>query len=188
MIKLLTEQNYKDAAFDLCVETAAIKAVAEVESNGDGFLPNGYPKILFEGHLFSKYTLGVFDKLEPTISYPKWTKEHYLGGQKEYDRLHIATALNRDSALKATSWGKFQILGANHKDSGYDRVSMFVHDMHISEKEHLKAFINIIRNWSLIEALKYHKWEIFARRYNGPGYKKNQYDTKIAEAYEKYKT
>ena len=187
MDKNLTEQDYNDAAFDLGVEVAALKAVAQVESNGNGFLPDGFPKILFEGHLFSKYTLGIYDKLEPTISYPKWTKEHYLGGVKEYDRLHIAIALNRDAALKATSWGKFQILGANFSDAGYDRIAMFVNDMNISEVQHLKAFNNIIRSWQLLDALKYHKWEIFARRYNGPGFKQNQYDEKMAAAYLKFK-
>lgn len=184
----LIEQDYKEAAMDLGVELEAIKAVAEVESNGDGFLPDGYPKILFEGHLFSKYTGGVYDKIEPTISYPEWTKKFYLGGEREYERLNAAKELDRDAALKATSWGKFQILGANFKDAGYERPSLFVHDMHVSESYHLRAFVNIIRNWQLIEALKYHKWEIFARRYNGPGFKKNQYDEKIAEAYLKYKS
>ena len=188
MIKLLTEQNYKDAAFDLGVEVAALKAVAEVESNGDGFLPNGYPKILFEGHLFSKYTGGIFDKSEPTISYPSWTKKHYKGGPEEYTRLHIAAALDREAALKATSWGKFQILGANFKDAGYERIVVFVHEMHETERNHLKAFINIIRNWQLIEALKYHKWEIFARRYNGPGFRENNYHLKMATAYERFKS
>lgn len=188
MSKELTEQNYKDAAFDLGVEVAALKAVAEVESAGNGFLPNGYPKILFEGHLFSKYTLGAFDKLEPTISYPNWTREHYKGGEKEYERLHIAITLNRDSALRASSWGKFQILGANFKDAGYDRVAIFVHDMHNSEREHLKAFVNIIRAWQLVEALKYLKWEVFARKYNGPRFKENQYDEKMFEAYMRFKT
>lgn len=188
MNKFLTDQNYKDAAFDLGVEVEALKAVAEVESNGGGFLPNGYPKILFEGHLFSKYTGGKFDKEEPTISYPKWTKEFYLGAEKEYDRLNIAKALDRDAALKAASWGKFQILGANYLDAGYERLAIFIHDMHISEVEHLKAFVNIIRNWKLVESLKYHKWEVFARKYNGPGFKENQYDIKMAEAYYRFKS
>lgn len=187
MNKNLTELDYKNAAFDLGVEIAALKAVAQVESAGDGFLPNGYPKILFEGHLFSKYTLGAFDKLEPTISYPKWTKEHYLGGAKEYNRLHVATSLNKDAALKATSWGKFQILGANFKDAGFERVVLFVDAMHQTEREHLRAFINIIRAWQLVDALKYHKWEIFARKYNGPGFKQNQYDEKMFEAYMRLK-
>lgn len=187
MNKELTEQNYKDAAIDLGVEVIALKAVAEVEAPGGGFLPNGYPKILFEGHLFSKYTNGNFDETEPTISYPSWTKKHYLGGSEEYKRLHIATALNREAALKATSWGKFQILGANYFDAGYEKLSLFIHDMHVSEHEHLKAFVNIIRSWKLIEALKYHKWEAFARKYNGPGFRENQYDTKMAAAYEKFK-
>lgn len=182
----LTEKDYKDAAFDLGIELAALKAVAEVESNGDGFLFNGYPKILFEGHLFHNFTGGRFDQMEPTISYPTWTKKYYLGGADEYKRLHIAIALDREAALKSTSWGKFQILGANYDAAGYDKLVRFIHEMHISEALHLKAFCNVIRKWKLVEALKYHKWDEFARRYNGPGYKKNNYDGKLELAYLKY--
>lgn len=187
MNRILTEKNYKDVASDLGIEVEAIKAVAEVESNGSGFLPNGYPKILFEGHLFHKFTGGKFDATEPTISYPKWTKEYYLGGVNEYRRLHIAAALDHTAALKATSWGKFQILGANYYDAGYEKISLFVHEMHETEANHLKAFVNIIRSWNLVDALKYHKWDIFARKYNGSNYKQNNYDVKIARAYNRMK-
>ena len=187
MNKTLSDLDYTNAAIDLGVESAALKAVAKVESNGDGFLPNGYPKILFEGHLFHNFTKGIYDQLEPTISYPEWTKEHYLGGEKEYTRLHLAVAFDREAALKSTSWGKFQILGSNYKDAGYERIALFVHEMHISEAHHLKAFCNVIRKWELVEAIKYHKWEDFARKYNGPGFRKNDYHTKIEEAYRGFK-
>lgn len=186
MNKNLTEKDYKDAAFDLGVDVVALKAIADVESNGSGFLVNGYPKILFEGHLFHNFTHGIYDIIEPTISYPKWSKKYYSGGEKEYTRLHIAIALNREAALKSTSWGKFQILGANYEDAGYERLAIFVHEMHISEALHLKAFCNVIRKWKLIDALKYHKWDAFALKYNGPGYKANQYDKKMELAYLKY--
>ncbi|WP_262919099.1 N-acetylmuramidase family protein [Niabella hibiscisoli] len=49
---ILTEKDFQDAARQLNCEVAAIKAVAEVESKGDGFLPTGEPKILFERHIF----------------------------------------------------------------------------------------------------------------------------------------
>jgi len=186
MVKNITEKDYKDAAFDLGVRVEALKAVADVESSGSGFLANGYPKILFEGHLFHNFTSGIYDVIEPTISYSKWTKKYYLGGEKEYTRLHIAAALDREAALKSTSWGRFQILGANYKDAGYESLVGFVHEMHISEKCHLKAFCNVIRKWDLIDALKYLKWDEFAYKYNGPGYKANQYDKKMEMAYLKY--
>ena len=38
-----------------------------------------------------------------------------------------------------------------------------------------------------MEALRNHNWSSFARGYNGPDYKVNQYDTKMKENYELYK-
>ena len=104
MSKLLTEQNFKDAATGLDIEVAAIKAVAEVESRGDGFLPDGRPKILFEAHIFSKYTGHKYDASHPHISAPKWDKSLYKGGEKEYDRLEEAKTLDIVAALKSAIW------------------------------------------------------------------------------------
>ncbi|AZA64465.1 DUF3380 domain-containing protein [Chryseobacterium carnipullorum] len=59
-MKTLTEQDYINAAKELGCEVAAIKAVAEVESRGSGFLSSGEPKILFERHRFYKYTNGKY--------------------------------------------------------------------------------------------------------------------------------
>lgn len=50
---MITESQYVKCAELLNVEPAVIKAVAEVESNGEGFF-NGKPKILFEPHIFWK--------------------------------------------------------------------------------------------------------------------------------------
>ena len=40
------------AAKRLQIEPCALQAVCTVESSGQGFLPSGKPKILFEGHIF----------------------------------------------------------------------------------------------------------------------------------------
>ena len=66
----LSEQNFKDAAASLNCEIAVIKAVTEVESRGNGFLPDDQPVILFERHIFSRYTKGKYDKDYPDISNP----------------------------------------------------------------------------------------------------------------------
>jgi len=184
-MKELNEQNYIDASQILDVELAVIKAVAEVESSGKGFLDNGLPKILFEGHWFSKLTDGEYDKSHPTISHRYQTYKYYHLDQ--YDRLNLAKALDVDSALKSASWGKFQILGINYKDAGFDSVGSFVYSMQLSEGEQLKAFINIIKSWGLASALKNRNWKKFARRYNGTGYWKHEYDKKLERAYNKYK-
>jgi len=184
-MKELTEQDYLSASQDLDVELAVIKAVAEVESSGKGFLENGLPKILFEGHWFSKLTDGEYDKTHPTISHRNQTYKYYHLDQ--YDRLNLAKALDVDSALKSASWGKFQILGINYKDAGFDSVGSFVYTMQLSEGEQLRAFVNLIKSWGLSTALRNKDWKKFARRYNGAGYWRNEYDKKLEKAYQKHK-
>ncbi len=62
----------------LGIDEPILKAVAEVESGGSGFLPlpAEEPKVLFEGHAFHRLTQGRFDADRPDLSYPKWTKTH----------------------------------------------------------------------------------------------------------------
>lgn len=129
--KALNDTDYQKAAILLGIETAAIKAVASVESRGNGFLSNGKPKVLFEGHWFSRFTNGKFDNQHPTLSYKRWTKKYYRGGTAEYQRYLSAAALDSEAAMKSTSWGRFQIMGFNHNKCGYTNVKDFVSDMHI---------------------------------------------------------
>jgi hypothetical protein len=186
MNKLLTELDYKDAANLLGVNVAAIKAVAEVEAAGSGFLPDGRPKILFEAHIFSKFTNRVYNASHPDISSTSWNRSLYKGGTKEYERLEKAKKLNLEAAYKATSWGKFQIMGFNYLQCGYNNVFEFVEDMFNSEREHLIAFCKFINRKIMHQALKGLNWAKFAFHYNGAGYKKNQYDIKLAKAYKKF--
>ena len=186
MSKLLTEQNFIDAAKSINAEVAAIKAVAEVESRGDGFLPDGRPKILFEAHKFSKYTNRKYDTSHPHISSLKWNKKLYKGGAKEYDRLNEAIALNREAALKSASWGKFQVMGFNAIDCGWPTVEAFVTDMYKDEGEHLRSFLGFVKANNLVKHLQNKDWAKFAFKYNGAGYAENKYDIKMKQAYEKY--
>lgn len=186
MSKLLTEQNFIDAAKSIGVEVAAVKAVAEVESRGDGFLPDGRPKILFEAHKFSKYTNHQYDTSHPNISSLKWNKKLYKGNEKEYPRLDEAIALNKEAALKSASWGKFQVMGFNAIDCGWTSVELFVTDMYKDEYQHLRAFLGFVKANNLVKHLQTKDWAKFAFGYNGAGYAENQYDKKMEAAYKKY--
>ena len=186
MSKLLTEQNFIDAAKSLIVEVATIKAVAEVESRGAGFFNDGRPKILFEAHIFSAKTNHVYDNSHPNISSRKWNKKLYKGGTKEYIRLDEASNLNRTAALSSASWGKFQVMGFNAVSCGWNSVDKFVVDMYKNEGEHLKAFVGFVNVNNLAKYLRSKDWAKFAGGYNGPAYKENKYDNKMAEAYKKY--
>ena len=182
----LTKKDFQDAAKQLNCETAAIQAVAEVESKGDGFLPTGEPKILFERHIFSKRTNGMFDRSNPGVSNP--SPGGYGTYASQHKRLQEAVALNRNVALMSASWGRFQIMGFNYTLAGFNSLQEFVTAMYGSEREHLFAFVNYIINTSLNDELREKRWADFARKYNGPDYKKNNYDIKMAEAYKKFRT
>lgn len=186
-MKTLTEQNFEEAAKLLGVSKAVIKAVALVEAAGAGFLTDSRPKILFEAHIFAKYTNGKHNKTHPHISSEKWNRLLYKGGAKEYERLEEAKKLDMEAAYKAASWGKFQIMGFNFKAAGFNSVFEFVEAMWKDEGEHLKAFCNFIKaNKSMHAALKRLDWVTFARLYNGPGYAQNNYDYKLKMAYNRY--
>lgn len=186
MAKTLTDEGILSAAKYLGVEPATIRAVAEVESAGDGFLPDGRPKILFERHKFHKFTKGEYDASHPDIS-AKTAGGYGAGGAHQWKRFSEAMELDPEAAMKSASWGKFQIMGFNHKAAGFDTVDDFVDAMKASEDEQLKAFVQYIKSNLLDGELKNHDWAGFARQYNGADYKINRYDTKLAAAYKKFK-
>jgi hypothetical protein len=181
----ITENDLNNAAEMLGCDVAAVKSVVEVESAGGGFFKDKRPKILFESRWFGKLTKGKFHSSHPHLSTRKWVR-NYKGGTKEYGRLEEAMKLDRDAALKSTSWGMFQILGVNHKVAGYPNVEEFVAFQVESEGAQLKAFVNFVKGSKLDDELRDLRWADFARGYNGPGYKRNRYDTKLANAYEKH--
>lgn len=178
----IAEADYERAADRLDCEVAAVKAVAKVESRGGGFLADKRPKILFESRWFHKLTSGQFDQTHPEISTRTWVR-NYKGGAGEYERLAVALDLNRDAALKSASWGMFQILGINHGVAGFNDVQSFVQALLDSEGAHLDAFTGFVIGNRLDDELRDKRWADFASGYNGPGYRLNRYDEKMAAAY-----
>ena len=179
----LTDADYQKAAEELGCEPAALKAVAAIESNGDPFLPDGRVKILFEAHIFARYTKGQFDKTHPHISSPTWNRKLYKGGAAEWDRMAEAIELDRKAALMSASYGMFQIMGFNFALCGFTCVEDFVNAIK-DEPGQLAAFIQFIKSNHLDDELRRKDWAGFARGFNGPGYKLNFYDTRLARLYE----
>lgn len=196
--KLLSEQDLLDFARRYDLELAAVKAVNEVESSGKGFLLDGRPKILFEGHVFWRELKKRNIQPETLLSnhskdvlYETWTKNYYSGGTGEYERLEKAASLSplkevKDAAHCSASWGAFQIMGYHYSRLGYESIENFVSKMTEHEREHLKAFGKFLEVHNLIRYLKDRNWEKFAEGYNGKGYKANRYDEKLKAAYERY--
>jgi hypothetical protein len=189
----LTFSDIRKAAESIGVEPCAVKAVVEVESGGNGFLMDGRPKVLFEGHIFWRelkkrnMRADLLAKRYPDILYPSWTKAHYRDGSGEWDRLNEAINIHTEAALCSASWGMFQIMGFNHAACGFDSVQDFAAAQKESEGRQLESFCAFMRSEGLTLFLLGKDWAGFARRYNGPGYAANQYDVKLRKAYERCK-
>jgi N-acetylmuramidase/Putative peptidoglycan binding domain len=180
----LGDADIENAATQLGCQVAAVRAVIDVESRG-GFLPDQRPKILFERHYFHRLTDGRFSAGHPDISHSSWGG-YGAGGAAQYDRLHRAIALNRDAALRSASWGSFQIMGDNCKMVGFTNVEDFVAAMVSGAPGHLAAFVKFVKKAALDDELRRRDWAGFARGYNGPNYKANKYDEKLAAAFAFY--
>lgn len=189
----LGEDDIERAARTLGVEPAAIRAINEVESRGDGFLPDGRPVILFERHVMRRRLLDYkmpADKLEEEYSHVvNKAAGGYLGGVREWVRFDEAADIHFAAAVEATSWGLFQIMGMHWKHLQYPSVEAFFDAMHKSEGDQLDAFVRfILADARLSLALRSCDWETFARIYNGPAYAQNQYDVKLADAFARHHT
>lgn len=169
----------------LGVSEAHIWAVLTVETRGFGYFPDRRPQILFERHIFHRMTGGVFDETDPDLSHRN--SGGYIGGPKEYSRLKRAIKLDREAALKSTSWGISQVMGFNSDKAGFPSVVEMVKAMVKDETSQLIAMVHFIENSGLSSPLRRQNWVSFARGYNGSGFKRNEYDTRLAAAYAKYK-
>ena len=191
--KFLAEQDFQTAAELLGVEVAAIKAVAEVESYGSGFLPDGRTKILFERHKFYKYLAAALGKtaanrlmqVNPNICNTK--AGGYKGNAAEYPRQKAAASYDETAALLSASYGRFQIMGFNFRACGFASVQAYVQAQAVNEGAQLLAFCNFIKaDPTIHKALKAKRWAAFAAGYNGESYKINNYDSKMAQAYARH--
>jgi len=195
--RFIGEADFEAAAKDLGVELAALKAVYKVESNGKGFVGDE-PKILFEGHVFWKRLQLVGLRPESLVRgnedilYPAWTKAFYVGGAAEQQRLARAEAIHREAALESASWGLFQIMGFHWKLLAYESADDFVTRMKRHERDQLEAFCRFTRKKknregrTLAELLTAKDWSAFAYSYNGAGYRKNAYDDKLKQQYNRF--
>jgi hypothetical protein len=187
MSEAITAQAWRSLAKRLGVDEPTLKAVAEVESAGHGFLPSGNPKVLFEGHVFHRLTQGRYGADHPDLSYAKWTRAHYARtGAGEWARLLRACGLDRDAANQSASWGAFQIMGFNYGLCGFAGIEAFVAAHRAGIEEQLEAFAQFIARDAFLKHLRAHDWAPFAAHYNGPAYAKNKYDTKLAAAYARH--
>jgi len=200
MTKRLTDQDFKVAAQRLGVDEASVRAVTEVESLGSGFLSTGQIKILFERHVMYrllKETRTEIQLMQLEQQHPQLVNRKAGGyatganadarGIAEHQRLVAARKIENWTALRSCSWGMFQIMGFHWSMLGYQSPVDFVLTLSRSEANQLEAFCRFIeKNTQLLNALRTRDWVQFARLYNGSNFAKNQYDSKLRNAYRKW--
>lgn len=179
----LSQQDYRNIGVKHGIEPAALHAFADVESAGAGFGPDGRALILYEPHVFSRLTDGEWDGYDPgcgVCSYPKWVPPgkmppgggmhpYRLGQLERWGMLAFAAEKNFDAALKACSWGAFQILGQNHAIIGYPNVWQMVVAFHAGERVHLDAAIAFLMANDVMDAMRLQQWDRVITVWNGPG-------------------
>lgn len=189
--RALRQIDLVNAADRLGVELPAIMAVNEIESRGSGFHPTGEPRILYERHIMRRRLIHhAIDPVPHQQRHPELVNDKpggYIGGIREHGRLRKAADIDTASAREACSWGLFQIMGYHWQRLGYASPANFIERMHDDETQQLDAFVRFIdADRALQQALARRDWRDFARRYNGPAFEKNDYDTKLAAAYRRH--
>ncbi len=191
MIRTLTYDQQLSAALYLGVPLAALQAVQQVEARASGFLADGRPVILYERHvMYRQLKIHGLDAERLQQQHPSLVNRSaggWQGASAEHYRLSMAKQIHVSSAIESTSWGLFQIMGFHWKELQYSSATDFECQMAENEQLQLDAFMRFIEaNPKIHDAMKRQDWPEFARRYNGPQYKRNQYDVKLAKAFEKF--
>ena len=184
----LTPTDFQRVATQLQCEVAAIRAVAEVESDGGGFLKGKILTVRFEGHIFRRKTGGRFDKSHPTLSHRYMPNCPYNQGTVgDWRRLEEARRLAGDVAFECASYGMFQIMGFHYELLGYDSPYAMVHAFNESEGRQLDGFVRFISGQGLAGYLRRRDWAGLAQRDNRAAYRANQYDTKMKRWYDYFR-
>lgn len=181
---MYTEEEYAAAAKQYTVPVNSVKAIISVEASGEGFLPDGRPKILFEAHYFRDRTGGRYDRTNPTISAPyPASRKLYRGGAAEYDRLAEARALNETAAIESASWGAGQVMGAEWFAFKFPKPQAFVAHAQTAAGQ-MDLMMRFCRTYGLLDKMRrfpdMEACKAFGARYNGDG---ETYGPKIQAAF-----
>lgn len=187
-----TVDAVKGIAGRLAVPVSSLLAIAEVEGGGVATATvNGKaePLIRFEGHYFDA-RLSDAERAKARslgLASPKVGKIANPHTQAARWRLlEKAKAINEAAALESCSWGVGQVMGAHWKMLGFANVFKLVEMARSGIAGQVELMARFIEKTGLHRALKAGDWRAFARGYNGPGFAKNNYHTKMEKAAAKW--
>lgn len=185
MEKKLTDSQIRSLALVNGYDYAALRAVIEVESNGNGFANNGKLIIQFEPSWF-KRTYADWKKADKNST---WINNGVGNQREEWMAFNSAFKQSPAAAMKSTSIGMMQVMGFHCRLLGFKTVGEMWDYAKVSEANQIDLGIRFIKsNNKLDKALKAKDWATFAYYYNGSAYKKYKYDTRLGAAYKKFKS
>ncbi len=179
-------------AKSLNVLPAALLTVVEVESGGRiGAKVNGRmePMIRFEGHYFHRLLPKALRQIarNQRLAHPRAGRVTNPRHQaRRWIKLKQAIKINRIAALSSVSWGVGQVMGSHWQWLGYGSVDALVQEARSGLSGQVRLMARFIQKSGLVAKLNSQDWAGFARTYNGPGFRKNQYDIKLAAAFARY--
>lgn len=188
-------QYLKDLAEENGIEGAALMAVVDTEGRvvdlEDGIqdgMVNGFVMIRWEGHYFYKLLKGEQRAQAVRLGYAA-QKHGVVKNPRSMAGRHAllkeAMEINEEMALRSISMGVGQVMGENFGMCGYASVFEMWDDCHSLEGQ-ARAMLGFIKGARLLDEIQQRKWAAFARAYNGPSYKENAYDVKMAQAYRRF--
>jgi hypothetical protein len=184
-----TEDDFMHISERLGIDAATLGALLDVEAPAvaPAFTADGRLSIVFERRVFSRLTNHRFDTSHPAISDPRFDVRQYPREQAERWKLfEEAFALDADAAMKATSWGRFSILGESHAASGFQTVGELVSFLSESEPNQYEAvLLGFIVGRNLGGPLQRHDWDAFSLGYSGRGPVARQHADRLKQAYER---
>ena len=167
-------------------DPAELMGIADVESAGVAFWNvNGkdLPAIRFEWGYF-KPRLNA-DQLTAALN-AGLNADQPSSFAGRYDWLAKAQAINSTAALESISMGLGQVMGANWQALGYVSVDA-MWQVAQTVGGQVELMVKFIDHNNLKHFIDAEDWKSFAAAYNGPGYAKNSYDTKLAAAVYHYR-
>lgn len=155
-----------------------LRAIRAIESSGKTNV------VRFEPHIFHRET---DDHFRAEVPYTPGEGRAASTVRSETNRTAFERAyrLNPGAAVRATSWGAYQVLGGHLirlYDSPAAGVAAFDRNPAAVSDELLAAWL--AANPAALAAARAHDFTEFARRYNGAMYYVRRYDERLAEAYE----
>lgn len=175
-------------------EPAALAAIAEVESGGKAYdLVDGRrePLIRWEGHYFDRRLTGEARKRARAAGLASPTAGKIANPVKQAARWQLlarAIEIDAGAAYESCSWGVGQVMGAHWRMLGFASVTELVNLCRRDVAGQIEVMARYIDKAGLADALRRRDWPGFARGYNGPNYRANAYDTKMAAAYGRWST